>query len=176
MANAARKEMKATGTLKYDAAAKKAYEPEVKRLNAALNLAEANKPRERQAQALANTRIKEKMLQDPDLVNDKKMLRKVSQQAIVAARNEVGAKRTAIEISDSEWQAIQAGAISDNVLCKILDNTDIDKLRARAMPRSTTELSAAKKALIRSRAAAGYTNAQIAESLGISASTVAKYL
>ena len=74
------------------------------------------------------------------------------------------------------WQAIQAGAISDNVLCKILDNTDVDKLRARAMPRATTELSAAKKALIRSRAAAGYTNAQIAESLGISPSTVAKYL
>lgn len=176
MANAARKEMKATGTLKYDAAAKKAYAPEVERLNAALNLAEANKPRERQAQALANTRIKEKMAQDPDLANDKKMLRKVSQQAIVASRNEVGAKRTAIEISDREWQAIQAGAISDNVLCKILDNTDVDKLRARAMPRATTELSAAKKALIRSRAAAGYTNAQIAESLGISPSTVAKYL
>ena len=176
MANAARKEMKATGTLKYDAAAKKAYAPEVERLNAALNLAEANKPRERQAQALANTRIKEKMAQDPDLANDKKMLRKVSQQAIVASRNVVGAKRTAIEISDREWQAIQAGAISDNVLCKILDNTDVDKLRARAMPRATTELSAAKKALIRSRAAAGYTNAQIAESLGISPSTVAKYL
>ena len=116
------------------------------------------------------------MAQDPDLANDKKMLRKVSQQAIVASRNEVGAKRTAIEISDREWQAIQAGAISDNVLCKILDNTDVDKLRARAMPRATTELSAAKKALIRSRAAAGYTNAQIAESLGISPSTVAKYL
>lgn len=176
MANAARKEMKATWKLKYDAAAKKAYEPEVKRLNAALNLAEANKPRERQAQALANTRIKEKMDQDPGLVNDKKMLKKVSQQAIVSARTEVGAKRTPIIISDKEWQAIQAGAISDNVLSKILDNTDVDNLRARATPRSTNELSSAKKALIKSRAAAGYTNAQIAESLGISPSTVAKYL
>ena len=176
MANAARKEMKATGTLKYDAAAKKAYAPEVERLNAALNLAEANKPRERHAQALANTRIKEKIAQDPNLADDKKMLKKVSQQAIVAARAETGAKRTPIIISDKEWQAIQAGAISDNVLSKILDNTDVDNLRARATPRSTMELSAAKKALIQSRAAAGYTNAQIAESLGISPSTVAKYL
>lgn len=176
MANAARKEIKVTGKLKYDAAAKKAYEPEVKRLNAALNLAEANKPRERQAQAIANTRIKEKMDQDPGLANDKKMLKKVSQQAIVSARTEVGAKRTPIIISDREWQAIQAGAISDNVLSEILDNTDVDNLRARATPRSTNELSSAKKALIKSRAAAGYTNAQIAESLGISPSTVAKYL
>lgn len=176
MANAARKEMKATGTLKYDAAAKKAYAPEVERLNAALNLAEANKPRERHAQALANTHIKEKIAQDPNLADDKKMLKKVSQQAIVAARAETGAKRTPIIISDKEWQAIQAGAISDNVLSKILDNTDVDNLRARATPRSTMELSAAKKALIQSRAAAGYTNAQIAESLGISPSTVAKYL
>ena len=176
MANAARKEMKAAGTLKYDAAAKKAYSAEVERLNAALNLAEANKPRERMAQTLANTRIKEKMAQDPDLANDKKMLKKVSQQAIVTARTEVGAKRTPIVISDREWQAIQAGAVSDNVLTKILDNTDVDNLRARATPRATTELSSAKKALIRSRAAAGYTNAQIAESLGISPSTVAKYL
>ena len=94
----------------------------------------------------------------------------------MAARAETGAKRTPIIISDKEWQAIQAGAISDNVLSKILDNTDVDNLRTRATPRSTMELSAAKKALIQSRAAAGYTNAQIAESLGISPSTVAKYL
>lgn len=176
LANEARKEMKATGTLKYSPEAKKAYEPEVTRLQSALALANSNKPRERQAQVLANARIKEKIEADPDLANDKKMLKKVSQQAIVAARQQVGAKRHPITISDKEWEAIQAGAISDNVLSQILDSADIDNLRQRATPRANNELSNGKIALIKARAASGYTNAQIAESLGISASTVSKYL
>lgn len=176
LANEARKEMKATGTLKYIPEAKKAYEPEVTRLQSALALANSNKPRERQAQVLANARIKEKIEADPDLANDKKMLKKVSQQAIVAARQQVGAKRHPITISDKEWEAIQAGAISDNVLSQILDSADIDNLRQRATPRANNELSNGKIALIKARAASGYTNAQIAESLGISASTVSKYL
>lgn len=176
LANEARKELKATGTLKYSPEAKKAYEPEVTRLQSALALANSNKPRERQAQVLANARIKEKIEADPDLANDKKMLKKVSQQAIVAARQQVGAKRHPITISDKEWEAIQAGAISDNVLSQILDSADIDNLRQRATPRANNELSNGKIALIKARAASGYTNAQIAESLGISASTVSKYV
>lgn len=176
LANEARKEMKTTGTLKYSPEAKKAYEPEVTRLQSALALANSNKPRERQAQVLANARIKEKIEADPDLANDKKMLKKVSQQAIVAARQQVGAKRHPITISDKEWEAIQAGAISDNVLSQILDSADIDNLRQRATPRANNELSNGKIALIKARAVSGYTNAQIAESLGISASTVSKYL
>lgn len=176
LANEARKEMKATGTLKYSPEAKKAYEPEVTRLQSALALANSNKPRERQAQVLANAKIKEKIEADPALANDKKMLKKVSQQAIVAARQQVGAKRHPITISDKEWEAIQAGAISDNVLSQILDSADIDNLRQRATPRANNELSNGKIALIKARAASGYTNAQIAESLGISASTVSKYL
>ena len=176
LANEARKELKATGTLKYSPEAKKAYEPEVTRLQSALALANSNKPRERQAQVLANTKIKEKIEADPDLANDKKMLKKVSQQAIVAARQQVGAKRHPITISDKEWEAIQAGAISDNVLSQILESADIDNLRQRATPRASNELSNSKIALIKARAASGYTNAQIAESLGISASTVSKYL
>lgn len=176
LANEARKEMKATGTLKYSPEAKKAYEPEVTRLQSALALANSNKPRERQAQVIANAHIKEKIEADPDLANDKKMLKKVSQQAIVAARQQVGAKRHPITISDKEWEAIQAGAISDNVLSQILDSADIDNLRQRATPRANNELTNGKIALIKARAASGYTNAQIAESLGISASTVSKYL
>lgn len=104
------------------------------------------------------------------------MLKKVSQQALVRARNEVGAKRTPIKMTDREWEAIQAGAISENVLRKIIDNMDIDELRARATPRQSTELSQAKINLIKARAASGYSTTEIAESLNISASTVSKYL
>ena len=139
-------------------------------------LANSNKPRERQAQVLANARIKEKIEADPDLANDKKMLKKVSQQAIVAARQQVGAKRHPITISDKEWEAIQAGAISESKLKRILNNTDADKLRERAMPKSSSTLSTAKINKIKSMSASNYTLSQIAEACGCSVSAVSKYL
>lgn len=51
-----------------------------------------------------------------------------------------------------------------------------DKLRQRATPRATTTLSSAKVNKISSMNASGYTTAEIAEALGVSASTVSKYL
>ncbi len=176
LANRARKEMKATGLLQYDKQARKVYEPEVTTLMAKLNLAKANKPREQQAQILANVRIKQKLEADPDLADDKKMLKKVSQQALTAARAQVGARRYQIDITDREWEAIQAGAITDNVLKQILESADVDQLRQRATPRTTTQLSEGKQARIRAMHASGYTNAEIAEAVGVAASTVQKYM
>lgn len=175
LANRARKEMKAAGTLTYSSEARKEYADEVGTLMAKLRLAQANKPREHQAQIIANTRIKEKIAADPDLADDKKMLKKVSQQTLVAARNQVGAQRYSIDVTDREWEAIQKGAITDNVLKQILDSADVDQLRERATPRSTTQISDAKKARIKAMRASGYTASKIAESLGVSESTVIKY-
>ena len=79
-------------------------------------------------------------------------------------------------MTDREWEAIQAGAISENKLTQIINNVDIDDLRQRATPRSTTELSAAKVSKITSMNASGYSTAEIAEALGVSTSTVSKYL
>ena len=174
LANRARREMMNTGKIAYSASAKRTYQAEVDSLEAKLNVALKNAPRERQAQILANAAVKAKKQENPDMTKGE--IKKANQQALTAARNSVGAKREPILITDREWEAIQAGAISENRLTQIINNVDTDKLRQRATPRATTTLSSAKVNKISSMNASGYTTAEIAEALGVSASTVSKYL
>lgn len=174
LANRARREMMNTGKIAYSASAKRTYQAEVDSLKAKLNVALKNAPRERQAQILANAAVKAKKQENPDMTKGE--IKKANQQALTAARNSVGAKRKPILITDREWEAIQAGAISENRLTQIINNVDTDKLRQRATPRATTTLSSAKVNKIASMNASGYTTAEIAEALGVSASTVSKYL
>lgn len=174
LANQARLEMVSTGKIPYSASAKATYLNEVKSLEAKLNIALKNAPRERQAQTMANAVIAAKKQDNPDMTKGE--LKKVSQQALTQARIKVGAKRETVKITDKEWEAIQAGAISANKLEQIINNADLDVLRQRATPRSTTTLSNAKIQKISSMNASGYSRAEIAEALGISTSTVSKYL
>ena len=174
LANQARLEMVSTGKIPYSASAKAIYLNEVKSLKAKLNIALKNAPRERQAQTMANAVIAAKKQDNPDMTKGE--LKKVSQQALTQARIKVGAKRETVKITDKEWEAIQAGAISANKLEQIINNADLDVLRQRATPRSTTTLSNAKIQKISSMNASGYSRAEIAEALGISTSTVSKYL
>lgn len=174
LANQARKEMVNTGKIEYSSSAKAAYQSEVDSLSAKLNVALKNAPRERQAQTMANAVVAAKKQENPDMTKGE--IKKASQQALTAARASVGAKRESIKITDKEWEAIQAGAISENKLTQIINNADIDTLRQRATPRSTTTLSTAKINKITSMNASGYTTYEIAEALGVSSSTVSKYL
>lgn len=174
LANRARKEMLSTGKIAYSASAKETYQEEVNHLMAQLNVALRNAPRERQAQVIANATVAAKKQENPDMTRSE--IKKASQQALTAARTTVGASRETISISDREWEAIQAGAISENRLTQIINNVDIDTLRQRATPRSTTVLSTAKVNKIASMSASGYSTAEIAEALGVSTSTVNKYL
>ena len=174
LANDARKEMVTTGKIEYSPAAKATYRKEYDSLMSKLNVAEKNQPRERRAQVLANAEIKTKKEANPDMT--KKELKKVKNQALVKARNQVGAHRTPIDISEKEWEAIQAGAISENRLMQILNNADIDKVRQLATPRTTNGLSNAQIAKIMSMKASGYTTAQIADALNKSSNTITKYL
>ena len=174
LANQARRSMINTGKIAYSASAKATYSEEVKTLQSKLNVALKNAPRERKAQAIANSVVEAKKKDNPDMT--KAEIRKESQRALTAARASVGAARHPVEITDKEWEAIQAGAISENVLSQILNNTDIDAIRQRATPRSVSTLSPAKQSRIKRLAEYGYTQAQIASELGISSSTVSKYL
>ena len=174
LANQARKSMINTGKIAYSASAKAAYSEEVKSLQSKLNVALKNAPRERKAQAIANSVVEAKKKDNPDMT--KAEIRKESQRALTAARASVGAARHPVEITDKEWEAIQAGAISENVLSQILNNTDIDAIRQRATPRSVSTISPAKQSRIKRLAEYGYTQAQIASELGISSSIVSKYL
>lgn len=174
LANQARREMINTGKIAYSAAAKNTYQGEVKSLSAKLNIALSNAPRERQAQVMANATVAAKKKENPDMT--KAEIKKANQQALSSARTSVGAHRTPVEITDREWEAIQAGAISENKLIQILNNTNIDTIRQRATPRATNSLSTAKQHRISAMRASGYTTSEIADALGVSTSTVSKYL
>ena len=174
LANQARKEMVNTGKIPYSSSAKATYQKEVDSLKASLNVALKNAPRERQAQAMANAEVAAKKKANPDMKPAE--IKKAGQQALTKARNVVGAKRTTIQISDREWEAIQSGAISENVLTQILNHVDIDDLRQRATPRQTSTLSQAKINKIASMKASGYSTSEIADAVGVSTSTVSKYL
>lgn len=176
LANKARLEYKATPTLKRSASAAKAFEPEVNRLMAALKVAQLNAPLEREAQRIANARVKAKV--QANNITDKDEISKIRRAAISDARNSTGAsgKRTRITISDGEWTAIQSGAISDTTLIEILRYAEPKTVRERATPRRTTQLSDARISRIKAMANSGHTNAEIAEALGISTSAVSKYL
>lgn len=176
LANKARLEYKATPTLKRSASAAKAFEPEVNRLMASLKVAQLNAPLEREAQRIANARVKAKV--QANNITDKDEISKIRRAAISDARNSTGAsgKRTRITISDGEWTAIQSGAISDTTLSEILRYAEPKTVRERATPRRTTQLSDARISRIKAMANSGHTNAEIAEALGISTSAVSKYL
>lgn len=173
LANQARKEMVTTPDIPYNPIAKAKYQREVDSLVAKANVALKNAPRERQAQTLANAIVQAKIKDNPDMTNKEK--KKAGQQALDKMRRQVGAKRELVQITDKEWEAIQAGAISTNKLKTILNNADMDKVKQLAMPRSTKELSQAKINHITTLKASGYTNAQIAQKLGVSTSTIIKY-
>lgn len=174
MANKARLAMVNTGKIAYSATAKETYRAEVESLNRKLKNSLSNAPRERIAQITAKAEVEKKKKKNPDM--DAGEIKKVSQQALSKARQAVNAKRTPISITDREWEAIQAGAISENILKSILDNTDKDNLRERATPRVYNTLSQSQISRIKTKAASGYSTAEIARQMGISSSAVSKYL
>ena len=177
MANRARVEVVNTGNLEYSATAHKIYKNEVASLEAKLNDALKNAPRERYAGRLAASEVKQKIADNPDMKPSE--VKKISQRSLSKAREEVGSvsrRGRSININDKEWEAIQAGAISENQLKKILNNSDPDVLRERAMPKDRKTLSTAQVNRIKRLADSNFTLNQIAEKMNIPASTVSKYL
>lgn len=176
LANEARKSYITTGRLKKNASAADTYREEVDSLEAKLDKAARNAPRERQAQAIANSVVKAKKESNPDM--DSKEIKKASQQALEAARAQVGASGRAnrIDITPKEWEAIQAGAISDAKLTQILRYADSAKVREYATPKTYNTLSSAKLSRAKAMKASGYTIQEIADALGVSRSTVTKQL
>lgn len=174
MANAARKEILRTGKIEYSSTAKETYREEVGDLERQLKKALMNAPRERQAQLAANSEVKAMKKSNPDMTG--KEVKKKGQQALSRNRIKYGAQRYAISISPRQWQAIQSGAVSENLLTKILRFADQDQVRSYATPRTTASLSTGKQARIHAMRNSGYTTSQIAAALGVSTSTVTKYM
>ena len=170
LANTARKASLQTGGQKYSPTAAKAYGPQVKSLNAKLNVALQNKPLERQAQLLANAVVAAKTRDNPGMENAD--LKKIKGQELDRARKRVGAEKQQVVITDDEWNAIQAGAISTKKLSDIIDNTDLDKLKARALPRQATVMTQQKLDRAKAMLNNGATQAEVAAALGVPTTTL----
>lgn len=177
LANQARVELANTSKVAYNRNANTMYKAEVKSLDEKLNNALLNAPRERAAQRMANAEVQKKQLDNPDWKSAD--VKKASQQALTKFRQEVGSvsrRARNIQITDNEWKAIQAGAISESKLKKILNNADIDELRQRATPRQTKAMTESQINRAKAMSSSNFTLKQIADALGVSTSTVSKYL
>ena len=176
MANDARKTLMYTKPLQYNPSARKEYAAEVESLKEKLDQAYRAKPKEARAQNIALGIVNEKIKMDRNL--SQKDLKKIRQIAIETARAQVGVRREdkEIKLSDREWAAIQAGAVSDHTLQEILNNANPDSLRERATPSNGRTLSNAQEARIRNMHNGFYTIAEIADAMGVSTSTVSRVL
>ena len=132
LANQTRIQSRNTKPIPYSPEAKKKYNKEVSSLDAKLNTALKNRPLERKAQLLANAEVKAVRDANPNLDNDD--IKKLKSRALIKARAKTGAGKQQIQITPSEWEAIQAGAISSNKLKQIINNSDLDTLKQLAMP------------------------------------------
>ena len=174
LGNKARKEARATMPIPYSPEAKKKYAQEVASLDSKLNTALKHRPLERKAQLLANSEVSVIRKANPDMDSDD--LKKLKSRALTSARATTGSAKQQIKISDKEWEAIQAGAISTNKLKKIIDNSDLDSLKQLAMPRESSLMSPGKIAKAKAMQANGYQSNEIADALGVSVSTLYKSL
>jgi hypothetical protein len=170
LANKARLESLHIKPTPYSPAAKTAYQTQVDTLRAKLKVAQRNAPLERNAQLLANAAVKAKQDANPDM--DKAELKKLQGLELTKARIRTGAGKQRIEITDQEWAAIQAGAVSNNTLTQILTHADLDRVKELATPRDKILMTPTKITRAESMIALGYTQAEIADQLGVSLSTL----
>jgi len=170
LANSVRKEALATPKLERSSSAAKVYHKEVESLNSQLHLALLNAPLERQAQVIGNRIAYQKIRNKPEMEKEEK--RKIENQALAEGRARTGAGKTRIKISPKEWEAIQHGAISNSKLTEILRHADIDEVRKLATPKQKKLMTSAKTARAQAMLAAGFTQRQVADALGVSLTTL----
>ena len=170
LANKARAAARSTPDPEYHPSASKAYASEVSRLKAALGEAKKNAPLERQAQLIANKNAAARIYNNPNL--DAEHKKRIRSEELAAARKRVGSGKKSIYISDREWEAINRGAVTKSFLKQILDNADSDRVRQLATPRTDRGMSSAKVARAKSMLNKGYTQAEVANMLDVSVSTL----
>lgn len=174
LANDARKTSYNTKSSAYSPSARTAYAKEVSTLSAKLNVALKNAPLERQAQVVANSVYRQKRKANPEMDGDEQ--KKIKSQALAAARARTGANKQRVNITPREWEAVQAGAISNSRLRQILTHTDLDTVKALATPRTATVMTSAKMRRAEAMLRNGVSQADIADALGVPTSTLSDAL
>lgn len=171
--NEALKFEKTIETPVYSKQASKVYSNEIQTLNLKLNTALLNAPRARQAQILTNTLFYSEFNKNRDL--DKDEIKKLKSISRAKADVLTQSSKTAIKVTDIEWEAIQAGAVSPSRLRDILKHADLDIIRKHATPREKM-LDSGKVSRAKTLLSNGYTFAQVAQTMGVSTSTLREEL
>lgn len=178
LANTARKEYlySSQNPIPYNPAVNKEYKEQVKSLQAKVAISELNAPKERAAQLMAAANVNAIMEASSEDITQED-LRKLRQNEITKARLRFGAKNEKFPITEKEWEAVMKGAFSPSYLENfILRYADSDIVKRLATPKDTIKLTNSDIRRIKGLSANGESNSTIARSLGISVSTVIKYL
>lgn len=170
LADEARLAMVHTKNAPYSPSARVVHKADVDSLTAKLHLAVRNRPLERRAQLLANARIAAQKKANPGMSAEE--LKKVKYKALQDGRAATGADKAQIEITDSEWSAIQAGAVTSHMLSEILINADLDAVKKLATPRVAPVMTTARVQRAKQMLALGYTQSEVAEAVGVPLSTL----
>lgn len=172
LGNDARKEILKTraNMPKKDPVAAEKYAAEVESLKIKLNESKKAAAYEKQVQILGNEKYNVWLADNPHA--DKQEQKKQRGKCLVWARNDLGLKKYRVDFTDKEWEAVQNNAISPTMFRELLANADMDKVTQRAMPKAQKGLSANSKSRIKAMARSGYTQNEIADSLGLSTSTI----
>jgi DNA-binding CsgD family transcriptional regulator len=170
LANTARLTSEKTPAPKQSSSARKVYKTEVDSLKSKLDLAQRNAPLERRANSIASAMVKARKEDNPSM--DEETIRKITNQSLIQARIRTGAQKLDIKFSPSEWDAIQAGAVSHAVLVQLLQHSDMDHVRTLATPKTPLKMTSTKTIRARQMIADGYPLEDIAKDLGVSVSTL----
>lgn len=179
-ANKARLESLQQKNIPYDKNAAETYSEEVESIEQKIKAHEMHSPITRQVEAHANVVISQKIKNNPEVYNKspegKKQIRKLKKQVLARERARFGQK-TKLEITDREWQAVQAGAVKITTLRKLIDYGDGDRIRQLATPRDSSLpiMSAGDVSLAKAYLNSGFTLSEVAKALGVSTSTVSRY-
>lgn len=182
LANKARKESIAVEATPYSKKASEIYSTEVDSLNSKLNESEISASLERQALRTATVIVNQRVNAYPDrydknTTDGKNHLRKMKNQVINQQRKILG-KPYPFDVTDREWEAIQAGALHKTDVANIINKANQDRIKELAFPKSSdsVKLTNAKIAHAKALLNSGFTQAEVADELGVSVSTLNKHL
>lgn len=170
LGNKARLESLKVEKQKRDSSAVETYKEEVQSIRTKLAKSEMNAPLERKAQRIANMRCEAIFEDNPGMEDEDKKKTKSLQQR--KAREETGAQRYKIRLTEREWEACQANAVAPSVQETLFNKMEKDDLMKFALPKEKKGLSGAQLNAAKAMLNAGYTIAEVAEHYGVSASTL----
>ena len=183
LANKARKESLNTGTMDYNPEAAKIYAEEVESLKNKVNQSLIQAPLERKAQLVTGYILDQKIKNNPERYNrktpdGKKKIKKLRESVIKQQRAILGKSKPSFDITDREWEALQAGALSLSVLKQVLQYGDQERIKKLATPKDINmpALSNANVLMAKAMINSKYTLKEVADSFGVSVSTLQRYL